>query len=358
MAAHTTCTPTEGRQQFASSGFAVCDRLVPPEQCAHLNGRLDAVLRGEYDRGRPPDKWPSPVEQLLAGRTLQIINIWKSDRAFAALATSARIGELVATLAGWRGARLAQDQVWYKPPGAGPIVFHRDTTYFEDFADRVVTVWLALDRMEPEVGPLEYVVGSHRWGDGRRGSAKHFFEADRRALVYDAARREGLEPGQLEIVPVHVDCGGAGVHDGRTWHGSGPNASADRPRRGVGLHFVPEDCNAFKPGIDVGRLWSKYLRADSPSRKLPEADFPVTWSEGRPVGPAGAALTPPCAECTTESVSADDAIAGRADAACTVRACAHSHRAGTEPAFGLSDPPIMMQRRSAVHLSPILAESG
>lgn len=75
-------------------------------------------------------------------------------------------GELVASLAGWSGARLAQEQIWYKVPGAGPLVFHRDRTYFEDFAERVITVSLALDRIDAAVGPLEYVAGSHRLGDG------------------------------------------------------------------------------------------------------------------------------------------------------------------------------------------------
>lgn len=54
-----------------------------------------------------------------------------------------------------QGARLAQDQVWAKPPGAGPLVFHRDSTYFDFNPADVTTVWLALDDMVPELGPLE-----------------------------------------------------------------------------------------------------------------------------------------------------------------------------------------------------------
>jgi ectoine hydroxylase-related dioxygenase (phytanoyl-CoA dioxygenase family) len=37
-------------------------------------------------------------------------------------------------------------------------------------------VWVALDEMVPELGPLEYVSGSHLWGDGRSGTASHFFD--------------------------------------------------------------------------------------------------------------------------------------------------------------------------------------
>lgn len=48
-------------------------------------------------------------------KVLQIINIRKSDTMFQELVTSPILGELVATLMGWKdGARLAQDQIWAK----------------------------------------------------------------------------------------------------------------------------------------------------------------------------------------------------------------------------------------------------
>jgi len=56
---------------------------------------------------------------------MQVINIWKASREFAKVILSERLGRLVSTLAGWpHGSRLAQDQVWVKPPGAGYV----DTT--------------------------------------------------------------------------------------------------------------------------------------------------------------------------------------------------------------------------------------
>ena len=46
-------------------------------------------------------------------------------------------------------------QVWAKPPGASPLTFHRDSAYFDFVPSDVITVWLALDDMLPELGPLE-----------------------------------------------------------------------------------------------------------------------------------------------------------------------------------------------------------
>ena len=64
-------------------------------------------------------------------KVLQVINVHKADHLFRRLAVSPALGKTVAELAGWQqGARLAQDQVWAKPPGAPPLVFHRDSPYF------------------------------------------------------------------------------------------------------------------------------------------------------------------------------------------------------------------------------------
>ena len=97
-----------------------------------------------------------------------MINIWKADRDFARVVLSPTLGRIVAALGGWaNGARVANDQVWAKPPGAAPLTFHRDSAYFDFVPSDVITVWIALDDMEPELGPLQYVHGSHEWGDAR-----------------------------------------------------------------------------------------------------------------------------------------------------------------------------------------------
>lgn len=287
--------PLPSTADFAEDGFVELPHLVDAGFCAHLNARLERVLRGEFDTGSPPDKAPpfkaetrvkpGKVPPPLGGpskRTLQIINTWKADAAFARLVRSPALGRIVAELAGWpAGARVANDQVWAKPPGGAPLTFHRDSPYFDFVPSDVVTVWIALDDMEDDLGPLEYVRGSHRWGEGRVGSANQFFDAaDRFALLHDAARREGLnDPAtQLHIERLAVRAGGVGIHNGRLWHGSGPNSSATKPRRGLGIHFVPADARLRDP--DAGTTLAHRFRAADGSDTLPHESFPVTWQPG------------------------------------------------------------------------------
>lgn len=316
------------RDSFRRDGFIVFHNAIESSIASTLRIRLDEVLDGRYSRGMPPDKFPPPgtflgttttsetaktkdgKRKMEGGggggggsRVIQVVNVHKSDVEFRRLATSYDIGRVVSILGGWTGgARLAQDQVWHKPPGAPPLVFHRDSPYFMFDPNDVITVWIALDDMENEVGPLEYVRGSHLWGDGRYGSCRNFFgkrnnkgnssinNNNNMDLLYSAARREGITDPEttLDVVSLAgMRTGGMSVHDGRTWHGSGRNSSIIRSRRGYGLHFVPAKVR-FTAEMRYSKLWRVYVPGnDNDDNKndvvdiakidLPEEDFPLTY---------------------------------------------------------------------------------
>ena len=297
MAVAAPVVDCETRSAFARDGFLIFDQLVPRQTCADLCLRLECVLQGDCDGpyGRPdkapklrsprrtkPGKQPAPLGGP-SKQTLQVINIWKADAAFASVVLSPCIGRLVAMIGGWAaGARIANDQVWAKPPRAGPLTFHRDSAYFDFLPSDVITVWIALDDMEPELGPLQYVHGSHAWADGRVGSANQFFDSRNRfALLHDAAKREGIaDPSsQLQITTLTVKAGGCGIHDGRLWHGSGPNLSEIKPRRGLGIHFIPADAKLREAsGSTLAHTLRFVEDGMQPSVGLCGIQFPITWS--------------------------------------------------------------------------------
>jgi len=293
--------PQNVKDSFQKDGFAVFSRVLSLLAVQELNHQLEHVLRGQYNRGISPDKTPKLLKSphptdtdvrtkanigplgfsgnLQNVKVLQVINVHKSNQQFRQLAIHPALGKLVAELAGWKqGARLAQDQVWAKPPGAPPLTFHRDSPYFMFTPSDVVTVWVALDDMDEEIGPLQYVRGSHSWGEGRIGSSNQFFQANGgTALLQSAAEREGIE--DLGIVSMAgLKAGGISIHDGRTWHGSGRNQSPKRPRRGLGLHFVPANVQ-FTNEATKSRLWKSYVAhvKDASTVELSEEDFPITW---------------------------------------------------------------------------------
>eukprot|EP00754_Rhynchopus_humris_P047062 Rhum_TRINITY_DN6584_c0_g1::Rhum_TRINITY_DN6584_c0_g1_i1::g.20471::m.20471 len=278
-AAAEICCDAERVEAFSADGFTVLAEPVVSDPALYIS-RIEAVLAGEYDLETPPLKVPKRG-QILAARglvrekrpqTLHIINIHQSDAAFRRLALSENIGRMVCALMRWPSARLAEDQVWVKPPGAGPLTYHRDTTYFDFVPKQVCTVWLTFDELyDQAVGPLEYCAGSHRWGtSSRRGSANKFFDADYRGMMLQCARDEtGSDEVRLHVV--QAPAGGGSVHDGSTWHGSSANTTEDTWRRGIGFHYIHGEAT-FQEG-PIGRLWAPHRTEGSLT--LPDERFPV-----------------------------------------------------------------------------------
>ena len=105
---------------------------------------------GKFDTGIYPDEWYWREGMSLPDVTRHMANAWKADLTIARLALSADVGLAAAQLAGWSGARLGQDTIWWKAPKTKPVAHHQDSS-FMDFLDptETVTCWVTLDE-----GPL------------------------------------------------------------------------------------------------------------------------------------------------------------------------------------------------------------
>jgi hypothetical protein len=114
-------------ESFDRDGFLVVEEgLVPPEALPLLRERFLRLFDGDYETGIKPDEVNWVPGRDPEDRTRQICNGWKADGVVAAQVLSERTGRLAAQLARYRGVRLLQDNVLWKPPGTKAIGFHQD----------------------------------------------------------------------------------------------------------------------------------------------------------------------------------------------------------------------------------------
>lgn len=315
--------PTSLVDRYQSDGFiAFPEPVLERTVVAELNRNLEEIFRGRYTKNHKPDKQPKLFKNEYRGsskvlndphsdqgkrkrkisvvgplgfsgnltnvKVLQIINAHKADTLFHKVALDPTLGKVVATLTGWKdGVRLMQDQVWAKPPRAPALAFHRDQPYFMMDPPHIVTVWIALDDMERELGPLLYVVKSHQWEQSRCGIAGDFFqEKGGLGLLQQSAN----DCHDLAMVSMEgMRAGGLSIHNGLTWHGSHKNASPVRPRRGLGLHFCPKNVRWTAEAVK-SKLWKPYVQEavdrgqDPATIPIRDEDFPVTWHPGMDQG--------------------------------------------------------------------------
>ncbi len=257
--------------RFNDDGFLIIDGLIDPDEAARVAARFEPLFRGKFETGLYPDEWNWREGESPPDRTRQICNGWKSDRTVASLVLRAEIGRLAATLAGWPGARMGQDNVLWKPPGAKSLGYHQDNSYVDWVVPaEYITVWIALDKTTASGGTIEYARGSHRWGRFPPMGKFHAPEDYREALKI-AAEKVGQK---LEIVPVEVLAGGCAIHHGGTWHGSGPNRG-DKPRRAAVAHCISSDAT-FHP-TEVSYIYNRYKRVGDTA--MDESFFPILWTK-------------------------------------------------------------------------------
>ena len=264
------CLSDEERQRFDANGFVVVDSVIDPQTAREASERFDELFRGVFDTGLMPDEWNWREGRDPVDLTRQICNGWKSDYTLARIVLRADIGRTCAELMGWPGARLNQDNVIWKPSGAGSLGFHQDDSYQSWIVPQeMATCWIALDDTSAEGGTIEYVQGSHRWGLSPPIGQFHD-PPDPELEMRAAAAAAGVEP---EVVGVEVGVGSCALHHGRIWHGSGINRS-QRPRRSLSVHCMSSEAH-FHP-TNIGSIYGRYKRAGDLC--MEESFFPILWT--------------------------------------------------------------------------------
>ena len=194
---------------------------------------------GLYDTGTPPPKsrW-SPGDDLDSLCKIEQPQI--ANEAIATLVRSPEIGEWTARVTDAEMIQVAGVQLLYKPPAvydkSAPtkVGWHRDWTYFRKHwepGSLLLTAWIALSDVEEVSGPMNFVAGSHRWGETIGGD---FFSQDISQRDFSVpSNRVWTEASAL------MAAGGLSVHDQHVLHGSGENVS-DAPRRSLAIHVRTE----------------------------------------------------------------------------------------------------------------------
>ena len=95
------------------------------------------------------------------------MNLWEHSAFVGRFVMGQRLARIAADLLEVRGVRLDHDQSLYKEPGGGLTPAHADQYYWPLDSDRTITVWIPLQAVAPEMGPLGFYAGSQGVAFGR-----------------------------------------------------------------------------------------------------------------------------------------------------------------------------------------------
>lgn len=169
---------------------------------------------------------------------LQIINLRAKDTAARRFVLARRFGRLAAELLGVDAVRVYLDQALYKEQGGKTTHWHQDSLYFPLETDQVISMWMPLVDITPEMGSLQFASGSHT--EGYLGYQPISEEGEQHFQQFIDERGYRLSSNG------DMAAGDASFHSGWVLHGAPPNRS-DRLREAMVVIFYPHDTRLKEP---------------------------------------------------------------------------------------------------------------
>ena len=110
--------------------------------------------------------------------------------------------------------------------------WHQDGDYYPILPLETMTIWIALDDVTHDNGPMRFIPGSHR----RRIQYSHHREEREDHTIFDVCDSEHFDESEAEDLIIRA--GQVSCHDVYMIHGSGPNLT-DRRRAAFVVRLMP-----------------------------------------------------------------------------------------------------------------------
>ena len=275
--------------QLNERGFAVFD--FPDDDVDARIDRVVAALTPQYDF----DHW---LAQGWAANTgMRVQDAWQSNDDVRAIAANSAVLELLSKL---YGRRAFPFQTLNFPVGTQQHI-HSDSIHFSSIPERFMCgVWLAMEDIHPDAGPLVYYPGSHKWpivyndmigkviGESSDFLAQTPYENAWKAMV-DAS---GVKPELF-----YPKKGQALIWAANLLHGGSRQNDPTRTRWSQVTHYYFDDCTYYTPAFSdplVGNLDLRQIvdvSTGQPAQNI-YVDRPVDQVVRRNIAPPVEAVDP------------------------------------------------------------------
>lgn len=221
-------TDQDLKATYNRDGFVVVRQPLKAADFTELTSNLDRYIR-DIVPGLPSSHAFYHVDRSRP-ESLKQMQHMEQDSFFAAYRTNPIWKGLAESILGEEAH--ASGVEWFnKPPATDHITPpHQDNYYFCLRPPQVLTIWMALDRVDEENGCLRYVTGSHLRGVRPHGRTQ--------TLGFSQGITDyGTEHDRQNEVPVRLQPGDMTIHHGNTIHRADANQTTDRQRRSFAMVF-------------------------------------------------------------------------------------------------------------------------
>lgn len=152
--------------------------------------------------------------------------------------------------------QLLETVIFNKPPSiSNTLNWHQDVSYFPLKPNNQISVWIPFEYVDKDRSAMVYALGSHK--GGIMGSVnlhtRKPYDNETRPLI-----PQNQEDFEYEVKCMEMDSKDMLVHDGYTWHYTGPNIVPGYFRKGLSVRFIVDEAT-FDPRPGQGAAFSKQI---------------------------------------------------------------------------------------------------
>ncbi|HZX28255.1 MAG TPA: phytanoyl-CoA dioxygenase family protein [Telluria sp.] len=248
-----------------ANGFAVIN--FPDAEIDAVAERIKHALAPEFDLRRWQDEWHG------AGVSLRARDAWLTNVDVRRIACNKYVTDLLGKLYG----RAAWPFQTLNFPVGTQQHFHTDSVHFSSAPERFMCgVWLALEDVDADNGPLVYYPGSHRWpiytNEHLRLCAARMDGMPSQAL-YEEMWRALVEQSGIAPVHFHARKGQALIWAANLMHGGSVQRDKLRTRWSQVTHYFFDDCAYYTPMLSdpfYGKIAFRRLHDIRTARPVPQ----------------------------------------------------------------------------------------
>jgi hypothetical protein len=231
------------RRQIQADGHVTMRGLLDRGEVARYRELVQAAV-SKADRlvlAEPDDLYQRAFDQYM--------NLWQIDEEMSEITLNPDLARVAASLLDVAAVRVYHDQALIKLAGGGHTPWHQDHWYWPLDTDQVITMWLPLQDMDPQMGELVFAAGTNA---GPIGDEPISVDSDRfyeDYLTNRSIRRTSTGP---------MRAGDASFHLGWTLHRASPNTTG-RDREVMTVIWFADGARVTEPAnagqVDDLRRW-------------------------------------------------------------------------------------------------------
>jgi ectoine hydroxylase-related dioxygenase (phytanoyl-CoA dioxygenase family) len=145
-------------QAFGRDGFVLMRAVLDPSEVDLYSKIVTSIVEQEMNKMNDSERMVG------ASGSRFLYDVRTIPKPLKHLIYSVAIAKMAASLLQVRRLRLLHYNCFFKPPHGIATPWHQDCTYIPLNTSKIVSAWIPLTSIDPEMGSLNFSVGSHRRG--------------------------------------------------------------------------------------------------------------------------------------------------------------------------------------------------